>query len=180
MIVGVDVGAPFALARVALHAHAEMLRRARDRGADRADAEQADLFPAQRPGRRLVPPAFALRSILVEEAPLVREQIREDVLGHQPAEDAARVRQRVVAAQRRIEQRLDAGPRRLNPFQRAQRRKHLPQERGLAEREVGVRAARRRVNRIDRRGDRKIGKGGGDQAVIVARVAREDEERVHN
>ena len=80
----------------------------------------------------------------------MRQHVREDVFRHERAEDAARVGERVVAAQRGVEQRLDAGPRRLQPAERAQRGKNLTEERRLAEREIGVRAPRHGVGGIGR------------------------------
>src|SRR5205823_11974966 len=75
MKIDVYVGAAFARASVALYPHLKVLRRPRQRRADRADAEQADRFPAKSSGRRWIPPALLLRRVLVENQPLVREEI---------------------------------------------------------------------------------------------------------
>lgn len=92
-----------------------MLRGARQRRADRADAQEPELLAAQRPRRRRIPAAFLLRRVLLEHTPLVHEQVPEHVLGHHPAEHAAGVGEHVIAPERRVEQRLDAGPCGLHP-----------------------------------------------------------------
>jgi len=136
MEVRVDIGTRFARARVSLHAHPEMFGRGSQRRANRSDAEQADLFPAQRAGRLRIPAAGLLRRVLLEHQALVREHVAEHVLGHQRAEDAARVGQDVIAAQRWIEQRFHAGPRGLHPFHVRQTRERRPDERWLAKHEL--------------------------------------------
>ena len=176
----VHVRAVLAGACVAFHTHAEVLRRARDCRADGADAKKPELPAPQRPGRRRIPAPGGLRCVLLEDPALVREEVREHVLGHQPAEDAARIGQDVVAAQRRIEQRLDAGPRRLRPAQRRHGGQHLSQERRLTERQVVLAGARRGVSGIARGRHLEIGQARGvNEAVIVARVARQDQQPVH-
>ena len=180
VVIGVDVGAALALARVAFHAHPEMFRRARERGANRSDAEQPDQFSTERAGVRRVPPAVTLRRIFLEETALVRQEVREHVFGHQPPEHAARIGQDVIPAQRGIEERLDPGPGRLRPAERGHHRKDLSQERWLTEGEIDIGGARGGVRRIGGRGDAEIGKVRGvDEPVIVACVARQDQHRVH-
>src|SRR5207248_1564482 len=83
-------------------------------------------------GRRRIPSAGLLRRLLLEHAALVREHVAEDILRHQRTEDAAGVRQRVVAAQRGIQQRLDAVPRRLHPADRSQPRARRSDARRVA------------------------------------------------
>jgi hypothetical protein len=123
--VRIDVRTAFAGARVAFHPHAEVPRGARQRGANRAHAEQADLLAAQRAGMRRIPGARRLRRPLLEDLPLARQQVAEDVFGHERSEHATGIGQQIVAAERWIEQRFDAGPRRLHPAQGGQTRQRL-------------------------------------------------------
>ena len=132
----VDVGTLPARARVALDRHPEVLRRSSQRGANRADAHEADCLAVQCAGWSRVPPALLLRLVFLDDAPLVREKITERVLGHQHAEHTACVRQDVIAPQQGIEQRLDARPRRLNPADRGQARQDSRNQRRLAEDEI--------------------------------------------
>src|SRR5262249_10233359 len=95
-------------------------------------------------------------------------------------EDAASVGEDVVASKSRIEERLDARPRRLHPAQARHRRNELTEERRLAEREIEISGAGRRGGGIGGRRDARVGQiRGRDRIVIRARVARQDQQTVH-
>jgi len=125
VIIPVYLFTGFTLPCIPPHCHPEKFCRSRQFRADRAHAEQPDRFSSQRSRCRLVPLMRLLGFETFQDFPLMQQQVAKHIFRHQPAKDPAGIRQGVITAQGRVEQRFNPCPNRLDPFQVGQFRQNL-------------------------------------------------------
>ena len=155
-------------------------------GADGTHAQQAQAFAAQHAGEAVLPLPGLLGLPARQDAPLVQQQVGQNVLGHQRAEDAARIGQDIIPPQVGGQQRLNPGPGGLHPAQPGQARRQgfrfqrLGDQARLAEDDLEWRAARD-GSRVRGGNDGQVGQPGICQQALVFRgVFGEDQQMGHD